>query len=538
MNEIIIKNTNENFTEIIQTILQNVENDTVITFEKGTYNFFEQGTYTGIFHPSNNASGEKKVVFYISGKKNITIKGNGSKFLFRERVFPFIIENSENITFEDFNIDFSFTTFCETTVEKVYENGLELKCLQKDLELTSSSEGELLLRSGNNQYSNAIKRYFISNRNNNRGKYFETPSNKESKEGLPAPIMVAKTKVNGNNIYIECCENSQVLECSIGDKIIISFDQNRENDVFFADRVKDFCVDSVNIFRGAGMGVISQMCENVTIRNCCFAAGMHEHESFALTADDLMFVQCCGKVIIKNNIICDSLDDAINIHGTYTRIKNIISENEIEVEFCQKEQGCTGFCEAGDVLIVSDGESYSEKCAIEVASAKMISDRLANIILKKQLMNKVKIGDLLENQQRSPEVEISGNFIKSCPNLRISSAKPIKIENNTIAATWCGLVIADLMQYWYESGKVYNVIVKNNTFCDITPLGKVNGITIFHSKGEKNEGYHENISIIDNKFVLKDGTAIKAENVKNFEMRGNRVNTEKVSDLINVYFKE
>lgn len=334
------------------------------------------------------------------------------------------------------------------------------------------------------------------------------------------------------------CENSPKTECSTGDKIMMNFDENRENDVIFADRVKNLCLDRVNILRGSGMGMIAQMCENVTVINCCFAAGNHENETIALTADLLMFVQCCGKVRINNNILGDSLDDAINIHGTYTRIKRIISENEIEAEFCHYEQGCTGFCENGDMLIISDGSSFSEKCAAEVCSVQMITDRLEKITFKKPLSANVNEGDLLENRERNPEVDISDNFIRNCPNLRISSSKPIEIKNNTIATNWCGIVIADLMQYWYESGKVYNARIENNIFCDLTPFGKMNGIEIFHSKGEKNEDYHENISVIGNKFILKNGIAVKAENVKNFEMKDNMQNGEEKISLNNVYFKD
>lgn len=537
MKEITLRPVPGNCTETVRSILQSAENGTVIRFEKGIYRFYEQGTHTGIFHPSNNASGEKKVVFYLSGKKDLTILGNGAEFRFCQRVFPFLAENCENITLEDFGIDFDFPTYCETAVERVTENGVVLRCLQNDLTPGSDPDGALLIQSGNRQYSNAVKRFFLSNRTNNAVHYLEAPTNCQSRDDLPAPVLVAKAAADGSRVTLTFCGTSAPAYRA-GDQVIIGFDENRENDVIFADRVKGLRLDRVHIFRGAGMGLLAQMCENVTVRNCCFAAGRHPNETFALTADELMFVQCCGKVVIRNNILCDSLDDAINIHGTYTRIRAVVSETEIEAEFCQHEQGCTGFCEADDTLIVSDGRTGTEKAALHVASAAMISDRIAVIRLAQPLPPSVAAGDLLENRQRSPEVEITDNFIKNCPNLRVSSAKPIRIVHNTIATVWCGLVIADLMQHWYESGKVYQATVEGNTFCDTTPAGKLNGISISHSKEDACKGYHENISILNNKFILKNGVAVKADHVRNLEIRGNLVNTANVTELRHVILKE
>lgn len=192
MSEILIRNTNENATPIIQKVLDNIEDNTTVVFEKGVYNFSAEGAYTGDFYPSNNASGEKNVIFYICGKKNITINGNGAKFVFCDRVFPIIAENSENITFKNFSIDFSFARYCEAVAVKADESGFELKCLQKDLKFAANAEGELIFTGGNKLHSNAVRKFFIVNRSKNTVCFFEAPSNKENKQGLPAKLITAR----------------------------------------------------------------------------------------------------------------------------------------------------------------------------------------------------------------------------------------------------------------------------------------------------------------------------------------------------------
>lgn len=50
-----------------------------------------------------------------------------------------------------------------------------------------------------------------------------------------------------------------------GKPLIISYDENRENDVIFLDNCSDIRLEKVRIFRGAGMGVVGRCCHNVSL---------------------------------------------------------------------------------------------------------------------------------------------------------------------------------------------------------------------------------------------------------------------------------
>lgn len=108
MREIVISNTKENSTPVVINTLNTLKNskNAVIRFERGKYYFTKQGCFEGLFYPSNNASGMKKVIFPIIGFDGLTIDGGGSEFIFCDRVFPFIIQNSKNITLKNFTVDF------------------------------------------------------------------------------------------------------------------------------------------------------------------------------------------------------------------------------------------------------------------------------------------------------------------------------------------------------------------------------------------------------------------------------------------------
>jgi hypothetical protein len=54
--------------------------------------------------PSNNQSGEKRVVFPLSGRRNVTIDGCGSTFVFHGRTFPFAATNGTGLTLRNFTV--------------------------------------------------------------------------------------------------------------------------------------------------------------------------------------------------------------------------------------------------------------------------------------------------------------------------------------------------------------------------------------------------------------------------------------------------
>lgn len=120
MNEIMIGPINGNATQSIVSALTMIKEneETLIRFEKGSYRFLKDGTLEDYFYPSNNTSGRKNVVFPILNIKNLTIDGGGSEFVFCDRIFPFVIQNCENITLKNFSIDFSFPRHCEARLSR------------------------------------------------------------------------------------------------------------------------------------------------------------------------------------------------------------------------------------------------------------------------------------------------------------------------------------------------------------------------------------------------------------------------------------
>ena len=101
--------------------------DAVLIFKKGTYHFdsdFGKDKYCFI---SNNDEGLKRIVFLLEEMNNLTIDGQGSRFIFHGFINPFVINNSRNIKLKNFSIDFARPFHSEATIIANNTDGIDIE---------------------------------------------------------------------------------------------------------------------------------------------------------------------------------------------------------------------------------------------------------------------------------------------------------------------------------------------------------------------------------------------------------------------------
>ena len=76
-----------------------------LCFEKGIYHFFAENALTKFLAIPNSSLGNKKIIFPIFDFKNLTVDGGNSTFVFHGGSLPFVVRNSDNITFKNFIAD-------------------------------------------------------------------------------------------------------------------------------------------------------------------------------------------------------------------------------------------------------------------------------------------------------------------------------------------------------------------------------------------------------------------------------------------------
>lgn len=515
-----------NMTPIIRKAIEAAENDAVLSFENGEYHFFAEGCYTGRFCPSNNKTGNKRVIFPILGKTGLTFEGNGARFIFHGRVFPFIVQKSERVVFRDFSVDFEFPRNYQAVVVDSTEEYLDFYIDKKKFPY-SISQGNMICHAEGGDVTSRDYKFFLSD------------YDKDVDEGTTiASIMIGDCTMNpddfpsdglitdaselgGDVVRFTYRKNSPRLHYYKGHRVVVHYDEDRENDTFFLDDSKDVSFEKVSVFRGPGMGIIAQLTENISMEGLRIACKEGRGDLISTTADALHFVNCSGKVSLKNSYIAHSLDDAWNLHGIYTHVEGAKGRT-LSVRLGHREQLGFNPYKPGDALDIVDGSTLTVKAALTVKTAILLDDKHIRIETEEAVPKCVNADDYLENPGRMPEVEMTDNEIFRCPSILISSSKRVYFARNKIHTRCAGLRITDSPKLWYESGRSHDVTVTDNEFVHCGEGYDEYVVRIAeYAEHEGTEIIHENIKISGNRFVGKNAKLLSVCCAKNVEFSGN-----------------
>ena len=476
--------------EIVDAIMR-AEPGSTISFSYGRYDFYREGAFPWYLTPPCNTNSDKQVIFPLIGKKNLTIDGNGSEFLFHDRLFPFSLWQSNGITFKNFSIDFSFPRYCQAYLKENTDDGLLLE-FEDRYQASVSKNGNLCFLAGTELFSTAERRFFLKQENYvcylTAGEYFYENT------GLPAEVFYCRAEQTKNEIFLrKSLESKSALPFEVGKPLIISYDENRENDVFFLDSCSEIKVENVRIFRGAGMGIVGRCCHNVSLEK--FVIAPHPGELYSTTADGILLTNFTGDLRLTDCLIKDTMDDGINVHGYYTRVEKIVSKNRALVRLIHPSQAGTNVYKPQDRLVICSAETLDEIGCCTVIDSFIQDDlHLIQLTFAEEIIEKIKPGDMLDNPDRTPRTILKNCTFDHALHLRLCSSQETIVNGCTFRNS-NGLRLDDLMKYWYASGRVRNVEIQNCTFS-----GNEIGIGSTMERYEETGVRHENVRIHHNHF--------------------------------------
>lgn len=535
MKFINVKNTNNNMTPYIVSLSDNGLDDTCVQFEKGKYGFDKDGCFEGVFYPSNNRSGNKNVVFPLISVSNVVIDGGGAEFVFYDRIFPFIIKDSKNVVIKNFSADFSFPRSFYAEVAAIDDEKIEFKYDEKLYDIFIDDEHRFCMGRGKTAFKTDLFLMRGSERNAGIGYagawYVSTSCDGGINDELPASTLKMDAEVlPGGRLVLKYRENIQRINYGVGMQIIFSL-ENRENIMFFVDNCENVSFENINVYRSAGMGIQAQISDNVTAKGVRFIPKEERGEKVSVTADAFHFVNCGGKVTLFECVVEGTGDDALNVHGVYTAVEKVLSDNRIEVKLCHYEQKGLVPYKIGDRIVISDDDLRVEKQEYKVLAVQQGRDKFHIVLsLDKEARGIVNPGDLVENPDRMPNVTVENCEINACPHLRVSGNKKIVLRNNKISYI-AGILINDLIDYWYESGRVNDVLIENNII-----RNSYNGVIMNGLHDKKMIAMHKNVIIKNNRISTHGGCVLSAKGVDGLVFKNNVI--ENVMESGSVVFEK
>ena len=489
-----------------------------IHFEPGEYHFHPEGLFEKYYYISNNRHGLKRVAFPIIGKKNITIDGSGSCFIFHGEIMPFVVEDSENVVLKNFTVDWERPFYSQGTVLEADASGVLLE-IDRAL-YPYRVEGDEIIFEGEgweNGFTEGVFEFDVKTR---------APAYRSGDSmGLGFPDRIRVEAIDDG--LVRLAENFPRLP-KVGNAVVLRHYRRHSPGIHLL-RSTDLLLEDVVLHHAGGIGIIAQFCENVTVRKCNVTPS--GDRLFSVTVDATHFVNCRGDIRLEDCLFEGQLDDPSNVHGINTRISEVLDEYSLITEHVHHEQHGVEIAFPGDRLRFADNESLLPVAGNEVAAVERIDERLSKVVVVDPLPEGIVPGHVLENMSWTPNLHISGCTARNnrARGFLISTPGRVVVENNRIESSGAGIKISGDANHWFESGAVRDVLIRNNEFGDCCYGSPIWGRAVIDIDPEienplqNHACFHSNIRIENNRFFTFDTGILFARSVDGLVFRGNTI---------------
>ena len=159
------------------------------------------------------------------------------------------------------------------------------------------------------------------------------------------------------------------------------------------------------------------------------------------------------------------MDDPINIHGTCVRVVKVLSSDKVVCRFMHDMSKGMEWGFPGDKVSMIENNTMRTVATANIRSFKAIDEYEFELELTSDLPEEIGVGAALENLTWTPDVDIRNSFFGSCRarGLLVSTPGKVVIENNVFESSGSAILIAGDANYWYESGAVKDVLIKETT---------------------------------------------------------------------------
>ncbi len=543
---------------VLTKILLNKQNPiSSIKFEKGVYHFYPDKGFEKYSYISNHCDLMVNTAFPLIGFKNLVIDGQGSIFIFHGVMIPFLVENSSNIEIKNLQIDWHEPFHSEGVI---IANDEELNTF--DMSISDDFPYEIR----NNQLY-FLKEYY----EHTMGQtilYDPVRKSIAFNTGAYTPITTRKKVLIKNNVdkvvykytkdkgapkykYLGIENKLEVIQIKpgvvrvfghkkkmppVGYVLSMKGEQgfNRIAPAFRVSHTDGFKAINLDIHHAGGMGIIAENSSDLILDH--FNITPSNGYMVSTTADATHFVGCRGKVVLKNSTITNQLDDAMNVHGTYQKIVDILDDNKVGVRMMHHQQQGFSIGQNNDRIGLVDLEkSFFAYAEMRIKNIEYINSRYQIITFNKSLPKDLKEGDLIENLDAYPDLFVQNCHIGSnrARGLLVSNPVNTVIENNFFNTEMEAILIPVESGSWFESGNAANVLIKNNIFQDCLHGGKDRGVIRFATDEENDNIAFRNIEIRDNIFNHFDNLILEVTNTDGLVFSGNTITNSATHIMLN-----
>ncbi len=499
----------------LRKLLQGVQDD-IIDLKPGEYHFYADGAPVyKLFISNHDQQGEYPVALPLTGLRNVTLRGNGSRFIFHGCMLPLLVMDSSNVTLE--GIDISYAT----------PFSAEGRIVAQDEDFTT-----LEMHQGS-QWCVENGRFF------NRGEGWKDkvgvaiafmPDGRIIPSGRSGDIIWNFRAEQLNDTHVRFSTGNRDLGLHVGNTLVLR-SYWRPCPAMLLYRACDTTLREVVFHNSMGMALLAQRSENITIKGggCIREPGRYGTAG----ADATHFSNCKGFVLIEGALYEGMMDDAINVHATCLGITEVISPTEIVARYMHPQAVGFEVVQPGESVQFIHGRTLeNHPQPVRVKQATLRDNRTLQLTLEAPLPPGIGAGDALENAEWHPAVTFRNNTIRHnrARGTLFTTPKPVLVEhNNFVWSSGSAILLAGDAQGWYESGRCQNVTIRHNLFDhNLSSLFQFTDAVIsicpeVKQPAAQRECYHRGIRIEHNRFLTHRVPLLSAVSADGLIFRNNEV---------------
>ena len=529
----IFPNTGKDVTKAIDSAIRHIKHErdgksAVLRFEKGEYDFFyDQALVRELYISNHDQDNPKNVAVVIEDMENFVLDGGGSTFNMNGRMLPVVMLDCEDCVIKNLNIDTRNPQIAQVKVLEndtdngviVYEVAPYVNYKIKDGKFVVYGENWEIHPSWGIAFEGDTKHVVYNTSDIGLG----TSNVQElSLRVIKAPWRDARL---------------------VPGTVVAMRSYQRPTPGIFLYGNENTLLENVTVHYAEGMGLLAQVCEDITLRGFNVAIREGSGRYFTTQADATHFSGCKGKIVSTGGLYEGMMDDAINVHGTYLRIVERLDDYTVVVRYMHGQS--YGFYWGDD----DDKVQFVKSSTMELAGSNVIEDieprdrkeiagcKEFRIRFKKPVPADIANGNYgVENLEWTPGVKFAGNVVRNnrARGALFSTPKKVVVEGNLFDHTsGTAILLCGDCNGWYETGACRNVVIRGNRFVNsLTNMFQFTNAIIsiypeipdlasqqkyFH--GGKGEG----VVIEGNIFETFDAPIVYAKSLDGLVFKGNKV---------------
>lgn len=495
------------------------QSGSTLIFPKGRYDFWAQHAIEKEYFETNTYDNNPKTLaVMLDNLKGLTVDGQGSELIMHGRIQPFTLDYCENISLKNFTVDWDIPLSSQGEVVGVTPEYMEVKIdrmqypyVIENNQLTFVGEGWKSAVWSVMQFDPQTH-FILPNTGDNLGwRRFHAV---EAEPGL-VRLSDPKNEVNKNFP-------------SVG-TIVVLRHSDRDHAGIFVYHSKNTRMENIKLHHTCGLGILSQYSKDVTFNDVHIIPNAAKGRVLSGHDDGFHFMGCSGLLKIENCSWAGLMDDPINIHGTCSRIMEVLSSTRLKCKFMQNMSEGMEWGRPGEKIGFIEHNTMNTAATGAVKGFEALNKSEFIIELAEPLPLGIGVGHVIENLTCTPDAEIRNCHFGSCRarGSLVSTPGRVIIEDNVFESSGSAILIAGDANAWYESGAVKDVLIRRNEFrypCNSSLYQFCEAVISIDPEvptPDTRYPYHRNIRIVDNTFHLFDYPIVFARSVDGLTFSNN-----------------